>query len=234
MVVCVIGTLLFAAQRRTEPPHQSGSGLRRHERLRHRGVAAPALVTLAPAFLFLGAMFAAIELSTVDFAQLQGHKPLAGFILGTYALGSGIGGLWYGSRNWRAPLERRFVITLAITVAGVATFWAQPDLVSLDLTMLVCGLTIAPTLIAGYSLVERQASDLRRTEAMTWLSSTVSVGVAIGSSVAGQLVDLSGPKVSFGFAAGCGAAAVAVCLMGRRKLRATGETLAAQWVDAKS
>jgi Major Facilitator Superfamily len=249
MVVGVIGTLLFAAQRRTEPPYglrarsaadatgatgatsADGSDLSRRAGSR---LAAPGLATLAPAFLFIGAMFASIDLSTVDFAQIQGHKPLAGFILGTYALGSGIGGLWYGSRNWRAPLERRFVTTLAITVAGVATFWAQPNLVSLDLTMLVCGLTISPTLIAGYSLVERQASDLRRTEAMTWLSSTIAVGVAIGSSVAGQLVDISGPRASYAFAACCGALAITVCLLGQRKLRATGETLAAEWVDAKS
>jgi MFS family permease len=268
LVLCVIGTLLFAAQRRTEPPHglpagidsrdEAGAGaasLNRpgaldtgHEQparrglagvrpgwrgragaaRRWRGLAAPGLATLAPAYLFLGAMFAAIDLSTVDFAQVQGHKPLAGFILGTYALGSALGGLWYGSRTWRAPLERRFVVTLAITAAGVATFWMQPSLVSLDLSMLVCGLTISPTLIAGYSLIERQASDVRRTEAMTWLSSTISVGVAVGSSVAGQLVDAAGPRVSYAFAAGCGALAVTVCLLGQRRLRATGEVLAAQ------
>jgi predicted MFS family arabinose efflux permease len=236
LVVCMVGTLLFAAQRRTEPPHglradaadQADPSARRLRRPRRRGLAAPGLATLAPAYLFLGAMFASIDLSTVDFAQVQGHKPLAGFILGTYALGSALGGLWYGSRTWRAPLERRFAITLAITVAGVATFWAQPSLVSLDLSMLVCGLTISPTLIAGYSLIERQASDLRLTEAMTWLSSTISVGVAIGSSVAGQLVDSAGPRASFAFAAGCGGLAVTVCLLGQRRLCATGEALAAQ------
>jgi predicted MFS family arabinose efflux permease len=238
MVLCVIGTALFAAQRRTEPPHgrrgdpasqeQPAAREQAGRRPPWRGLAAPGLATLAPAYLFIGAMFAAIDLSTVDFAQVQGHKPLAGFILGTYALGSALGGLWYGSRSWRAPLQRRFALTLAITVAGVATFWLQPNLVSLDLTMLVCGLTISPTLIAGYSLIERQASDLRRTEAMTWLSSTISVGVAIGSSVAGQLVDTAGPRASYVFAAGCGALAVTVCLLGQRRLCATGEALAAQ------
>ena len=231
LVICLTGTLLFAAQRRTEPVPQPMSATR-HSRSRGRGLAAAGLATLAPAYLCLGAMFAAIDLSTVDFAQLEGHKPLAGFILGTYALGSAIGGLWYGSRRWRAALERRFAITLAITVTGVATFWAQPNLMTLDLSMLVAGLTISPTLIAGYSLVERQASEVRQTEAMTWLSSTISVGVAIGSAVAGQLVDISGPRLSFAFAACCGVLAVAVCLVGQGKLRATGESRAAQWVDA--
>ena len=242
LVVCLTGTILFAAQRGTEPPTRADTRSRRdrrrrglRSRLRSRGfsLAAPSLATLAPAYLCIGSMFASIDLCTVDFAQQQGHKPLAGLILGTYALGSAIGGLWYGSRTWRAPLERRFVITLAITVAGVATFWAEPSLVSLDLSMLVAGLTISPTLIAGYSLVERQASDARRTEAMTWLSSTISVGVAIGSSIAGHLVDVAGPRPGYVFAAGCGLLAIVVCLVGQRSLRATEDTEAAQWVDAK-
>ena len=66
-------------------------------------IPAPGLITMAPVYFCLGAMFASIDLSTVDFAQEHGHKPLAGFILGAYALGSAIGGLWYGSRTWRAP-----------------------------------------------------------------------------------------------------------------------------------
>src|ERR1700722_19064416 len=189
MLLGLAGTLLFAAQRRTEPPPgqpgRAGQLLpavpERRARRRGRGLPTPGLLALGPVYLCLGAMFASIALSTVDFAQQQGYKPLAGFILGTYALGSAIGGLWYGSRTWRVPLERRFIITLALTVAGVGTFWAEPSLLTLDVSMLAAGLTISPTLIAGYGLIERQAPELRRTEAMTWLSSTISVGVAIAS-----------------------------------------------------
>ena len=89
-------------------------------------------------------------------------------------------------------------------MAGVATFWAQPGLITLDAGMLVAGLTISPTLIAGYSLIERQASAARRTEAMTWLSSAISVGVAMGSAVCGRIIDDAGPRWGYGFAAGCG------------------------------
>ncbi len=193
---------------------------------------APGLLTMAPLYYFVGTMFASIDLSTVDFAQREGHKPLAGFILGTYALGSGIGGLWYGSRAWRAPLERRFVLTLVLTVAGVLTFWTQPSLISLDAGMLVAGLTISPTLIAGYGLIERQAPSARRTEAMTWLSSTIAVGVATGSSICGRIVDTAGPRWGYGFAATCGVIAVAICLAGRGRLGAMPGAEAAQWGDA--
>jgi MFS family permease len=242
-VLAVSGTLFFAAQRQTEPPirpheprrlptEERAEGAGRSARIRLGRLPAPGLLTMAPLYLFLGAMFASIDLSTVDFAQRHGHKPLAGLILGTYAFGSGVGGLWYGSRSWRAPLERRFALTLILTVAGVATFWTQPSLLSLDGGVLIAGLTIAPTLIAGYALIERQTRGARQTEAMTWLSSAISIGVAVGSAICGRIIDTVGPRWGYGFAATCGAIAISICLLGLRRLHATTGAKAAQWVNA--
>jgi len=233
-LLCVLGTLWFAAQRGTEPvvvpPPRSAAGRSgdpgRFSRLgrpaRVRGAAAPGLVVLAPVYLLLGAMFVSIDLSTVAFAQHFGHKPLAGFILGTYALGSATGGLWYGSRQWRAPVEKRFALTLTLTVLGVATFWAQPNLVTLTCGIYLCGLAIAPTLISGFSLLEAQAKPGRRTEAMSWLSSGIAVGVAAGASVVGFVIDAHGPRLGYAFAALCGAASAVTCLAGLHRLRTAG------------
>jgi MFS family permease len=224
-VLCLLGTLWFAAQRGTEPvviqPERAKGDPRRR-----RGAAAPGLVVLAPVYVLLGAMFVSIDLSTVAFAQHFGHKPLAGFILGTYALGSGTGGLWYGSRQWRTPVEKRFALTLTLTVLGVATFWAQPNLITLTCGIYLCGLTIAPTLIAGFSLLEAQAKPGRRTEAMSWLSSGISVGVAAGASVVGFIIDAHGPRLGYVFGAACGAASAVTCLAGLRRLRTAEPTAA--------
>jgi MFS family permease len=229
-VACVTGTLLLAAQRRTEPPARNPPG--RAARLAAapgpaapgpaapgRAVPAPGLITMAPVYLCLGAMFATIDLSTVAFAQSRGHKPLAGFILGAYALGSAVGGLCYGSRTWHAPVHRRFAVTLCVVAAGTATFWAVPGLTVLALVIFCSGLAISPTFIAGFSLIEQQAPAGRRTEAMAWLTSAISIGVAGGSAVAGQVIDAGGARWGYALAAGCGAAAVAACLLGLRRLR---------------
>jgi MFS family permease len=240
MVLCVGGTLFFAAQRQTEPPVRPRPAPRSGKLTELAGgpaqragrLPAPGLLTMAPLYFFLGSMFASVDLSTVDFAQVHGHKPLAGFVLGTYALGSAVGGLWYGSRAWRAPITRRFTLTLILTAAGVATFWTQPSLISLDAGMLVAGLTISPTLIAGYGLIERQAPGARRTEAMTWLSSSIAVGVATGSSICGRIIDTAGPRWGYGFAATVGVMAVTTCLLGQGRLRASPDVKAAEWVDA--
>jgi MFS family permease len=215
--LCITGTLALAGQAGTEPPVAAAPAASRGRR---GGLPAPGLVTLIPMFGFLGAMFASIDLSTVAFAQQHGHRPLAGFLLGTYALGSATGGLWYGSRSWHARLERRFAATLCLTVAGVATFWALPGLRSLAVVIFFAGLTISPTLIAGFGLIERQAPPERRTEGMAWVSSSVSVGVAAGAAVAGHIVDAGGARSGYILAACCGGVAVAVCLAGLRLLRA--------------
>jgi MFS family permease len=218
---CVAGTLLLAAQRVTEPPARpAGPAPTRGEGRRARGYLLPArgLVTLAPVCLFFGAMLAAIDLSTVDFAAEHGHKPLAGFILGVYALGSAVGGLWYGSRTWRAPLRGRFTLTLAAAAAGTATFWAMPGLTALAVVMLCSGLPLSPMLISGFSLIEQQAPPGRQTEGMAWLTSAISVGTAVGSAAAGQVIDAVGARWGYAFAAVCAAAAVLACLLGLARL----------------
>ncbi|HYK33406.1 MAG TPA: MFS transporter [Streptosporangiaceae bacterium] len=219
-LLAIAGTLVFALQRRTEPvprpePRQARSAGRTW---RVPSLPAAGLVTLSPAFLALGAMFTSVDLSTVAFATEHGHKPLAGLVLGTYALGSAIGGLWYGSRRWRAPLGRRFVTTTGLAAAGAAIFIAMPGLLALDAACLVAGMAIAPTLIAGYAILEQQAPPHRTTEAMAWLGSTISVGVAVGSAVVGHLIDAAGARAGYVFAACCGALAVTICLAGRRRL----------------
>jgi predicted MFS family arabinose efflux permease len=234
----LVGSLWFASQRSTEPPvvevapalapatatpatpatpaTATSASRRRAARVRRSRLAAPGLVVLVPAYLFLGAMFVTIDLSTVAFATRFGHKALAGLILGVYALGSGTGGLWYGSRTWRAPAWQRLAVTLPLTVAGVCTFWAMPNLLVLTLVIFLCGMTIAPTLIAGYSLLESTARPGRATEAMSWLSTGISVGVACGSTAAGFVLDAMGARWGYAFAAASGVTAALIYLSGLR------------------
>lgn len=218
-VACVTGTLLLARQRRTEPPPRRGAAAARRGGGRGR-LAAPGLIALVPVYWFLGAMFATVDLSTVAFTAEHRRLDLAGLVLGTYALGSAAGGLWYGSRPWRAPLERRFALTLGLSAAGVALLPFQPGVGTLFAVIFAAGVTISPTLIAGFALVERQAAEHRRTEGMTWLSSSISVGVATGSPIAGRLIDSFGARWGYAFAACCGAAAVAAAAAGLARLRA--------------
>jgi predicted MFS family arabinose efflux permease len=228
-VLCLSGTLWFAAQRGTEPrpntvpaqpptPHSPERSALTPP-ARRRLLAAPGLVVLLPVYMFLGAMFVSIDLSTVVFASDFGLKPFAGLVLACYAAGSATGGLWYGTRTWHVSAAWRFTLTLVVTVAGVCSFWAMPSLAVLAPVIFFCGLTIAPTLIAGYSLLESQALPGRTTEAMSWLSTGISVGVAGGSTAAGFVLDAFGARWGYGLAATFGVVAALAALAGLRRLR---------------
>ena len=201
-----------------DPPVLSSERARPAPGTRHFSLAAPGLAVLVPVYVFLGGMFVSVDLSTVAFAAHFGHKPLAGVLLACWACGSAVGGLWYGTRNWRAPAARRLAITLTLTVAGVWTFGAMPNLAVLAPVQFLCGVTIAPTLIAGYSLMESQAWPGRTTEAMSWLNTGIGVGVACGATAAGFILDAFGPRLGYAFAASCGSASVLLCLVGLRRL----------------
>ena len=212
-VLAVTGTLLLAVQRGTEPPavprqHQDG-----------RAITTPGVPVLMVVFIGLGAMFGTMDVSTVAFAAQHHEKALAGVILGTYALGSATGGLWYGARHWRAPLHRRFLITLAGMVLGVAPLWALPSVPVLFGVIFFSGLAIAPTLIGGFSLIERKVPRGLLTEGMALLSTAIGVGLAVGPPVAGRLIDAYGAHWGYVFALTCGVAALTVGLIGARRLR---------------
>jgi MFS family permease len=244
-VCAVAGSLWFASQRSTEPPvttraartvpprtglpqtglpqtglPQTGLPQTGRSKTGRRGfrLAAPGLSVLLPVYVFIGAMFVTIDLSTVAFATRLGHKPLAGVLLGCYALGSGTGGLWYGSRTWRTPAAKRMAVTLTLTVSGVCTFWAMPSLIVLAPVIYLCGMTIAPTLIAGFSIVESTARPGRATEAMSWMSTGVSVGVACGATAAGFVLDAFGPRWGYALGAALGVTATLGYLLGMRRL----------------
>jgi predicted MFS family arabinose efflux permease len=214
--LAVTGTLLLAGQRGTEPPatpRQRGDG---------RAITTAGMPVIMVIFVALGAMFGTIDLSTVAFAAESHEKPLAGLILGTYALGSATGGLWYGARRWRAPLHRRFLITLAGMIAGVAPIWALPSVPVLFGVIFFCGLSISPTLIAGFSLIERKMPRGLLNEGMALLSTAIGVGLAVGPPVAGRLIDARNAHWGYAFALACGVVALAAGLLGARQLRGGG------------
>ncbi len=212
-VLAVTGTLLLIVQRGTEPPamprqHRGG-----------RAITTAGVPVLMVVFIGLGAMFGTMDVSTVAFASEHHEKALAGLILGTYALGSATGGLWYGARRWQAPLHRRFLITLAGMVLGVAPLWALPSVPVLFGVIFFSGLSIAPTLIGGFSLIERKVPRRLLTEGMTLLSTAIGVGLAVGPPVAGRLIDAHGAHWGYVFALACGTAALTAGLIGARRLR---------------
>jgi MFS family permease len=82
--------------------------------------------------------------------------------------------------------------------------------------VVLTGVAVSPSLISSFTLAELLVPRSAVTEAFTWIGTALGLGVAVGASVAGKLVDLLGANRSFLVAtAAAGAAALVVGLCQR-------------------
>ncbi|MEV0620690.1 MFS transporter [Nonomuraea sp. NPDC050404] len=213
-LACMLsGSLVLASQRATQPPVQavrttSGSP-----------ILIPGIALLACVSLALGAIFGSVDLITVAFADEHGIKWAAGFLLASFAGGSMVSGLWFGSRIWRISLRARFVRALALFSVGLVPimFIDVPWLMAA--AMFLAGFAISPTLITCFSLTERMVPPSLLTEGMAWISTAIGLGVALGSWAGGHLTETYGASSAYGFSVCAAFAAVIVGIGGSGLLR---------------
>nr|WP_223875384.1 MFS transporter [Nanchangia anserum] len=189
-LIQVVGGFALIVQRGSEPAPQprvteihTGSVLR-----------SKAIVILGVTYAFAGAIFGALDLATVAFATEHGARPLAGVLLGIVAAGSLIGALVYGSRVWPLSQGRLFVVGITLMAAGNMVILLVHSMATFALVMFVMGLTIAPTMTNVNAMVQRIVHPSQLTEGLTWLSTFMNLGVAVGAACGGRMVDLHGAR----------------------------------------
>ncbi|PAZ14763.1 MFS transporter [Streptomyces sp. SA15] len=208
-----VGVFWLTAQRATEPaPHPrehrgSGTALR-----------APGLQVLVATFVATGAIFGAVDVVTVAFADEQGHKGAASVVLALYAAGSCVAGIVFGLLRFKGAPEPRWLLGVCAMAVSMIPLLLVGNLPLLAVALFVAGLSIAPTMITTMSLIEQHVPRAQLTEGMTWVSTGLAVGVALGSSVAGWVIDAAGARAGYGVPAVSGAVAVAVGFLGYRRL----------------
>lgn len=193
VVAVLVGGAWFVSLRATEPPV-----VVREVGVAHRSVMrSGGMVVLALVFVCMGSIFGATDVATVAFAEEQGSKGTAGIILAVFAAGSLLAGLAYGARHWVSPLWRRFAIGMVVLAVGVSLFSVVRNLAALAAVMFVLGFAIAPTIINGNGLVQQLVPRGQLTEGLTWVGTSLGVGVSFGSSIAGAQIDRGGSHAGF-------------------------------------
>lgn len=223
VVGMVLGGFWFLGQRATQPPPHprevvtapDGTPVRRRSVMRSGG-----MIVLAVVFVAMGAIFGGTDVSTVAFAEESGRPGLAGVILAVFACGSMISGLLYGARHWTTPLWRRFAIGMVALALGASLFVLVDSMAMLAVVMFVAGFAIAPTLINGNGLVQDLVPRERLTEGLTWVGTSLGVGVSVGSWFAGLLIDRQGSHGGYLVVVGAAVLAVVAVLASLRVLRA--------------
>ncbi|WP_037857468.1 MFS transporter [Streptomyces sp. NRRL S-340] len=208
-----VGVFWLTSQRATEPePHpreQHGGG----SALRARG-----LQVLVATFVATGSIFGAVDVVTVAFADERGHKGAASVVLALYAAGSCTAGVLFGLLRPSGAPARRWLLGVCTMAVSMIPLLLVGNLPFLAVALFVAGLSVAPTMITTMALVEEHVPRAHLTEGMTWVSTGLAVGVALGSSVAGWVIDAAGARSGYGVPAVSGAVAVAVGFLGYRRL----------------
>ncbi|MFD5799305.1 MFS transporter [Streptomyces diastatochromogenes] len=209
-----VGVFWLTAQRATEPEP--------HPRERHGGGSAlrsAGLQVLVATFAATGTIFGSVDVVTVAFADERGHKAAASVVLALYAAGSCVAGAVFGLLRFSGAPERRWLLGVGAMAVSMIPLLLVGNLPLLAAALFVAGLSIAPTMITTMSLIEEHVPRAKLTEGMTWVSTGLAVGVALGSSVAGWVIDAAGARAGYGVPAVSGAVAVAVGFLGYRRLR---------------
>ena len=216
LALTIVGSLALALQRRTEP---TPAGVR--DRSEGSAIGNQGLRVLVATFVAAGAIFGTLDVAMVAFAEQVGSPGAAGPLLALVAAGSLFAGLAYGTRSWRWPLDRRFVASVIVLWAGTVPLTLAPSAALMAPAAALAGVAIAPTLIAGFTLVQRLVASGELTEGLNWTITALGTGAAIGAWTAGLIADSAGGQAAFLVAviAGGAAGTVATCWRGKLLLR---------------
>jgi predicted MFS family arabinose efflux permease len=145
-------------------------------------------------------------------SSLAASHPASGLLLALWSVGSMTGGLWYGSRTWRSPLEVRYRVLLVLAVVCTVPLIAARSIPVGIVCSLLAGLTIAPVFSCQYALVGRAVNRGSQTEAFTWVTAALVAGIAVGAAAGGAVISSEG--VGAPFVLSCLATTVAALLAG--------------------
>ena len=215
-----VGSLWFLSQRATEPPAKGRAAAQEQAGQSHV-LRNGALVVTALTCLVLGGLFGANDVAIVASATEHGHKNLSGAILACFSTGSLVAALIHGSRQWHWPLQRQFVVGVTVLALGASTLIFAPNLWFVAVAAAITGMAIAPTFTTANQIVQHSVADNQITEGLTWLSTTINVGVSVGTFLAGLAIDNSGAHGGFLAVTVMSWLAVVIAWSGARTLRRT-------------
>ena len=168
-------------------------------------------------FLLVGSC-AAIEAGVV--AVFGEGGPQAGFVLAIWAIGSIVGGLSLGHvpiGPW-ALARRMLAVFVGLALAMLYPLFMGFEFWWLAVALLISGIGIAPALAVIFAIVSASVKFSDTAEAYGWVGTGQLLGAALGSAVAGFLIDAQGSTGGFWTAALLAAVAVLLAVVFRRAL----------------
>ncbi|AMM20089.1 MFS transporter [Frondihabitans sp. PAMC 28766] len=145
------------------------------------------LLSTIAGFLLIGTC-SAVEAGVIS--AFGDGSPNSGFVLAVFAIGSLAGGLILGHLPvgpWALPI-RMVIVFVGITL----TVFMPTSFVWLCVTLVIAGVGIAPALAVMFAIISSSVRFSDTAEAYGWAGTGQLIGAAIGSAIAGALIDKTG------------------------------------------
>lgn len=169
---------------------------------------APGLLVVLGALLFVGVALGSITVAALAYAEDgRGGTTTYGVLTAALGVGGLVGGLAYGSRSWPGSADGRLPVLVACLALAYIPLLTTPGVVTMTALTVLAGLFLAPSLATSFLVIDHHAPQGTATEAFSWLVTMFTVGSALGSAVAGPVVEAHGAL--WGFAVPPASAALA-------------------------
>jgi predicted MFS family arabinose efflux permease len=206
-VLMLVGALAFATQAAVKPAPDEVPG--------RSPIRLPGVLTLVLATLLADTALGVADVTLIAFADLEGSPEIGGVLIALFAGGSVVGGLTFGAQTWPGSPSRQLAAIMAAASLAMAPLALADSLLAAAPLALLAGAPGAAQWAAASLALDRASGGLAGAEAYTWLSTANAVGIAVGSTAAGALVEASG--TSLAFLAGCAATAAAAAFVIARR-----------------
>jgi MFS family permease len=171
----------------------------------------------------VGTILGTFQVSLIAFADEVQSRPMSGVLIAALAVGSMISGIGWGAVHWRLPLRHRLVGALVLLTVLSAPLMLVGDVWLMVLFVVLAGIAVSPSLISVFTLAEALVPRAAVTEAFTWIGTALALGVAVGASVSGEIVDDSGANAALVVATVAAAVASVVVALSQRSLHIPAE-----------
>ncbi len=183
-------------------------------------LSSPGMKTVAIAAFGFGVTIGFVEVAVPAAATQAGHAPVGGLLLGLWSVSSVVFGVYYGTRPWPRPMHLRLPVLLAGFAVLLALLAIPTSLIGLAVALLVVGTLVTPQATAHSAALEMVAPPGTITEAFGWVITAVTLGLALGQSLSGQLVEHVGVWSSYLAASAAGLLIALVVYLRRNTVKA--------------
>lgn len=155
-----------------------------------RGILAiPYVKSLLLSLIALGLLFGSNFIVIIAVAKEAGRVSEGGLWVGLYPIGSTISGLVYGFIHWKISSSIRYTVSLAVMTVCTSGILFFQDLDTIVFWIIISGVAIGPALISANAYMKELVPLSRLNEAFAFVSAALSIGITIGSTSAGLIVE---------------------------------------------